>query len=101
MQIKHATIPMLTTATGLLLGGILIAAGATAPKGEQALPLLMLLFMSEMGFIVSLGGAIYGFTLWQKQREQRFLLLNAVAGIGLAIGLLLLGLKFWSATGAG
>jgi len=98
---KHSTIPMLTTAIGLLLGIVLVVSGATEPKGEQALPLLMLLFMSEMGFITSLGGALYGIKLWQQQRELRFLLLNAVAGIGLAVGLFLLGLKLWSATSAG
>jgi hypothetical protein len=98
---KHTTIPMLTTTAGILLGGVLVAAGATAPKGEQSLPLLMLLFMSEMGFIIALGGALYGIKLWQQQREKRFLLLNAAAGIVLALGLLIVGLNLWSTTNAG
>jgi len=98
---KHSVIPMLTTATGILLGVVLVVAGATAPKGEQALPLLMMLFMSELGFIVALGGALYGVKLWQQQREKRFLLLNAAAGFVLALGLLILGLILWSTTSAG
>lgn len=101
MQIKQTTIPVLTTTTGVLLAIALIAAGATAAQGEQALPLLTLLFMSELGFLVSLGGAIYGIKLWQQQREQRFLLFNAIGGIILAAALLLLGLNLWfSATAA-
>ncbi len=79
----------------------LFAAGATAPQGEQALPLLTLLFMSELGFLITLGGAIYGIKLWRQQREQRFLLFNAVAGIALALGLLVLGLTLWFTTTAG
>jgi len=91
---------MITTAVGILLGLALFFAGALAPRGEQALPLLMMLFMSEMGFIVSLGGALYGLKLW-KEGKQSFLLLNAVAGSGLAVALLILGLKLWAMTGAG
>jgi len=96
---KQTTIPMITTAVAILLGLALVFAGALAPRGEQALPLLMMLFMSEMGFIVSLGGALYGLRLWQ-QGKQTFLLLNTVAGIGLAFALLMLGLKLWAVTNA-
>lgn len=96
---KHTTIPILTTAIGILLGITLILTGATAPRGEQALPLLMMLFMSEMGVIVSLGGALYGLKLWQKEKKT-YLLLNTAAGIALAVAMLIVGLKLWSATGA-
>ncbi len=101
MQIKQTTIPVLTTTTGVLITIALIAAGATDPQSEKALPLLTLLFMCELGFLVSLGGAIYGFKLWQQQREQRFLLFNALGGIILAVALLLLGIKLWLSTTAG
>lgn len=101
MQIKQTTIPILTTTTGVLILIALIAAGAATPQGEQALPLLTLLFMSELGFLATLGGAIYGIKLWQQQREQRFLLFNAMGGIILSAALLLLGLNLWfSATAA-
>jgi hypothetical protein len=97
---KQSAIPLLTTTLGLIMVLLLVATGATAPRSEQALPLLTLLFMSDLGFLVTLGGAIYGIKLWQQQRAQRFLLVNAVAGIALALGLLVLGLTLWSTTTA-
>jgi hypothetical protein len=100
MLTKHTTIPALTTAFGLLITIALIAVGATAPRNEQALPLLTLLFMSELGLLITLGGALYGIKLWRLQREQRFLLFNAMGGIILAAALLLLGLNLWLTTAA-
>ncbi len=99
---KQTTIPVLTTAVGVIIALLLIGAGATAPQGEQKLPLLMLLFASELGFLVTLGGAIYGIKLWQQQqREKRFLLFGALAGFVLAAALLVLGLTLWFTTTAG
>ena len=98
---KQTTIPVLTTAVGVIIAFLLVGAGATAPQGEQKLPLLMLLFASELGFLVTLGGAIYGIRLWQQQREKRFLLFGALAGFALAAALLVLGLTLWFTTTAG
>lgn len=97
---KRSVIPLITTAVGMLLAFVLVASGATAAGEEQALPLLMMLFMSELGFIISLGGALYGIKLWQQSRVQRFLLLNAAAGIVLALGLLFLGITLWATANA-
>lgn len=101
MPTKPTTIPVLTLAIGLLLTLALIASGATAPRGEQALPLLTLLFMSELGFLFTLGGALYAIKQWRLQRAQRSLLFNAVGGFILAAVLLLLGLNLWLTTTAG
>jgi len=95
MPTKHTAIPVLTTAIGLLITIALIAAGATAPQDEQALPLLTLLFMCELGFFVTMGGAIYAIKMWLLQRGTRFLIISAVGGIILAVALLLLGLNLW------
>ncbi len=98
---KQTTIPVLTTAVGVIITLLLIGAGATAPQGQQKLPLLMLLFASELGFLVTLGGAIFSIKLWQQQREKRFLLFGALAGFILAAALLVLGLTLWFTTTAG
>ena len=67
MQSK--TFPWLAAGIGLILALVLLQATST-DRTEPLLPPLMLLFISELGFIVTLLGAWSGARLWRLARRQ-------------------------------
>lgn len=93
--------PWIASAIGLVFLAALSFAGATSASGEYALPLLTLLFMSELGVLVTAAGAFVGLQLWSRQRHRLAFLFPALACAALAIALLVIGLALWSTTQAG
>ena len=85
----------LALAIGLIFGIVLIRSGAADPEGEHGLPLLTLLFMSELGFIVSAIGAGVGVSTYRKRRGDIFSLAVALACAALTAGFLIVGLALW------
>lgn len=87
--------PWIASGAGLILVSVLFFAGAMSPSGEYSLPLLMMLFMSELGVLVTGAGAYVGAQIWLRQRSNTTALLAATACTALALGLLWLGLTLW------
>jgi hypothetical protein len=88
--------PWIAMLIGLILLTALLAAGAASGSGEYSLPLLTMLFMSELGMLVSGAGAFVGGQLWLARRSDSAMLFAALVSAVLAIGLLVLGLVLWS-----
>jgi hypothetical protein len=87
--------PWLAAGIGLLLALLLLQATGTA-RAEPLLPELMLLFMSEFGFLVTLAGAWIGGRSWLAQRDQWAMLLLSFACGVMALGFLYLGVVLWT-----
>ena len=91
---KHKMFPWLAAGIGLMLTLVLLRAtgeGLTEPR----LPLLMLLFISEFGFLVTVIGAGLGGRAWLTQRSQWSMLLVGSACGAMALVFLYLGLSLW------
>ena len=95
MNIK-SNYPVIALCIAIFLNGILIfseAAGEDSP-----IPVLMLLLLSELGFIVSIAGVYYG----GKALSTGFVLKEAAATAGCAVLGLMLGYKgylIWQSLG--
>lgn len=89
--------PWIASGIGLLLIAALFFAGATSASREYALPLLMMLFMSELGGLVTAVGAVVGVQLWLRQRGNVAMLLVGIACAAMALAQLSLGLSLWEA----
>ena len=87
--------PWIGLGIGLFLAIVLLMSGATGPGPEYRLPLLLLLFMSEFGLIVSVVGAFLGIRTLRTQGMQLSLLGTVVGCCMLAIGFIWLGLNLW------
>jgi hypothetical protein len=91
---RYKTLPWLAAGIGLILSLVLLYAGE-ADRGEPPLPPLMLLFISELGFLLSLIGAWSGMRLWlAEQRPWPLLLVSAACAI-MTLAFLYLGFAFW------
>jgi len=91
---QHKTFPWLAAGIGLILALVLQYA-AGKELDETPLPPLMLLFISELGFLLTLLGAWSGARLWLAARSQwMMLLLSGVCAL-LALAFLYLGLAYW------
>ena len=91
--------PFIAATIGLILVIALFFAGATSPEKAYALPLLTMLFMCELGVLVTGAGAFIGVQGWLKQRDRTVLLAVSAACAALTIGLLSLGVALWQGTG--
>jgi hypothetical protein len=80
---------------GLLLGLALLASGITNPQGEYRLPLLMLLFMNEFGFIVTAIGAGMGFNKAIKKQANAPLMIASLGCAIMSAAFLWLGIALW------
>jgi hypothetical protein len=89
------TFPWLAAGIGLILALVLLQANSVE-RSEPLLPPLMLLFISELGFLVTLLGAWSGARIWRAAREQWMLLLISGACVAMSLGFLYLGLALWS-----
>jgi len=96
---KKINFPVLACFIGVFLLILLLKAGA--PGEPLAFPLLTLLFMSELGFLVTGAGAVFGIKAQlAKGLDVRILLPTLVCAV-LAIVLALKGFAFWSSMNAG
>jgi hypothetical protein len=87
--------PWLAAGLGLVLA-LLLAQAMEETRTEPLLPPLMLLFISEFGFFLTLIGAWLGGRAWLAQRHQwSLLLISSACGI-MALAFLYLGLALWS-----
>ena len=91
----HKSFPWLAAGIGLALSLVLLNATADA-RTEPLLPPLMLLFISELGFLVTVVGAWLGGRAWLLERAQLTLLSLSLACGGMALGFLYLGFALWS-----
>lgn len=92
---NKTTFPWIAVTIGLFLIIGLYFAGAIPPSGEYAAPLLAMLFMSELGAIVSAAGAYTALRNWLDHRTQMLSLLLALVSAVLAIALLSTGVALW------
>jgi hypothetical protein len=90
--------PSIALGLGLVLAFILLASGAHDPAGEHLLPLLMLLLMSELGFIVTAAGAFVAIRVGHKTGISFALVSTALGCVAMAIGFVVIGLALWPAT---
>jgi len=83
----------------LILGAVLLAglffAGAIPPSGEYAAPLLAMLFMSELGALISAAGAYMAFSNWLANRANMLQLIASLITAVLAVALLFTGVALW------
>ena len=92
-MIKKSTFPVIALIIGALL--LVILLNIESAEGEFSAPLLMLLFMSELGFFVTGAGAFVGAKLQIDQGfDLKLTLWTLVCGV-LAIVLALKGLELW------
>ena len=96
MQIKRENYSIIALCVAVFINGILIISEAAGDKSP--VPLLMLLLLSEVGFIVSLFGVYYGAKLLATVFSIKQL--AVVAGC-LVLGLMLgyKGYMFWQSLG--
>ena len=91
---QHKIFPWLAAGIGLFLA--LLVYASNAGRSEPRLSPLMLLFVSELGFFVTLIGAWSGLRLWlASSRPWILLLLSGTCGI-MSLAFLYLGIVFWS-----
>ena len=91
---KHFNFPWIAAGLGIIISLALMLGGATEPAGHTRLPTLMLLFMSEFGFLITAAGTIVSVRGWQRTRGRRELLLGLACGV-LALGFVAIGLLIW------
>jgi hypothetical protein len=94
-----ARFPTLALSVGLVLALVLLAAGGGDPAGEHRLPLLMLLLMSELGFIVTAIGAFVGIRGMRGEGPRLASLSVTLGCMTLAVGFVVMGLALWPGTG--
>ena len=96
---KKSTFPIVAMFVGLILVIILVSMETAA--GQFSAPLLMLMFMSELGFFVTGAGAFIGTKLQiEKGLDIKLLLWTLCCGV-LAIVLALKGYAIWQYINAG
>jgi len=86
--------PWIAIVIGFAMVAALFASGAMG-GGESAIPLLMLLFMSEFGALVAATGAYMAGTQWLIRRNHLPPFFAAITAAILAITLLLSGVMIW------
>lgn len=92
---KKEHFPWLAVVIGLIMLTGLTLSGAFTTPTETALPLLTMLFMAELGGLVSAGGAFFAIRDWLGQREKMANLAAGILCVLLAIALLFSGLTLW------
>jgi hypothetical protein len=81
---------------GLVLALVLLLGGAHEVDRPGTLPLLTRLFISEFGFLITVGGAVWGFKTRGRPNAEPGALIAALACVALALAFALLGLTLWS-----
>jgi hypothetical protein len=81
---------------GLLLALVLAVGGGADARAAPSLPLLTRLFLAEFGFLVTAGGAFWGFKHPGAQGSPTATRIAAIACTALAAAFLLVGIALWS-----
>ena len=89
------TFPFVALFLGLFFLALLLLNGVASSAGENLMPLLTLLIISEFGFIVTGIGAITGLLAMTGNGLKLKILFVAVACALLSVKFLLLGLDYW------
>jgi len=85
MQIDKSKYPLIALCIAIFLNGILIFSEAAGD--ESPIPLLMLLLLSELGFIVSAAGTVYGVKIISSGFDlKQSLITFACASLGVMLG---------------
>ena len=87
--------PFIAAGVGIVFVLILHLSGATSDGTAFKLPLLTMLLMSELGAIVTVLGAYFGFMIWKNERNDRVLLMASGACVLLCVALAMLGFGLW------
>ena len=96
---KKSTYPIVAMCIGTFLLIILISVESTS--GQFSVPLLMLMFMSELGFFVTGAGVFIGAKIQiEKGLDIKLMLWTVCCGV-LAIVLALRGYELWGHINAG
>lgn len=91
---KKENFPWVAIVIGFALVGGLFGSGAL-DGGESAIPLLMLLFMCELGGLVAAAGAYMAASQWLVHRDRLPMLFAALTAAALAATLLFSGVVIW------
>lgn len=92
---KKQVFPWIASGIGLVMALVLARMSVGIEQGEQSLPSLTLLFISEVGFLLTAGGAWMGITSWWVERKPTGMLLASLGCLVLALGFLYKGLWLW------
>ena len=80
---------------GVVLAAGLYFSGAMTSPEETALPLLTVLFMSELGALLCAGGAYFAILSWLQDRSDIISLIATLVAAALSLGLLYTGISLW------
>jgi len=99
MQIKRASYSIIALCIAVFFNGILIFADAAGD--EPVIPILMLLLISELGFIISMAGVYYGVKQLTGNgvNIKIIAIIVACAALGLMLGYK--GYVLWQSLGLG
>lgn len=89
------TFPWIAIFLGLVLLGGLFFSGAIPPSDHYALPLLLLLFMSELGALISAAGAYGAGRNWLENRANTTAIIAALLAAALTVTLAVSGVMIW------
>lgn len=93
---SNQKLPFLAAGLGFLLALVLIQSGSGQSGFTDGLPLLTLLFLCEIGLIVTLVGGVMSGILWYKNRRNFAMLINAMVCLILGIYFIMTGIFIWS-----
>ncbi|NIW10310.1 MAG: hypothetical protein GWN33_06900 [Gammaproteobacteria bacterium] len=88
--------PLLAAGLGFLLALVFIQSGSRQSGLTDGLPLLTLLFLCEIGLIVTLIGGVMSGILWFKNRHNFAMLMNTIICLILSIYFIMTGIYIWS-----
>lgn len=93
---SNQKLPLLAAGLGFLLALVLIQSGSGQSGFTDGLPLLTLLFLCEIGLIVTLAGGVMSGILWFKNRRNFAMLINVMVCLILGIYFIMTGIYIWS-----
>jgi hypothetical protein len=93
---SNQKLPFLAAGLGFLLALVLIQSGSGLSSFTDGLPLLTLLFLCEIGLIVTLVGFVMSGIVWFKNRRIFTMLINAMVCLILGIYFIMTGIFIWS-----
>jgi hypothetical protein len=93
---KKNPFPMIALVLGIALSLLATFGSVPMANGNTRLPILMLLLISEFGFIVTAIGGGIGFNQLRQQSANPALLAITTGCLLLAIAFIYLGLELWS-----